>query len=219
MPVRVGRAAVLPGSLCAGRDLEHQRPKPGPPGGHQVPGRFRARTTCAVRGRMAARRRTSGRPGDAGSDLDVAPDQHRVGTLVGEHRRAQRDPCRSEAAGRPTSVAPPGGGGQVDLAGDRAAEREAGPVEDEHLTGPEFGLGPAADPHDGRVGGLGPPHEQHLHWEVFHVVSPTGRPANRSGSDLLFRLRFAPVVGVDHFEYCAFRAEARLGTRRLACGL
>jgi hypothetical protein len=54
---------------------------------------------------------------------------------------------------------------------DRAAEGQAGPVEDQRLVGPEFGLGPAAEPHDGRMGGLDASHAQHLHWEVFHLVA------------------------------------------------
>ena len=72
----------------------------------------------------------------------------------------------------PMSAGPPGGGrAQADLAGDRAAERQAGPVEDERLASPKLGSGPAADPHHGRVGGLRTPHEQHLHWAVFYVVA------------------------------------------------
>jgi hypothetical protein len=64
-----------------------------------------------------------------------------------------------------------GGGAQADLAGDRAAERQAGPVQDQRLASPQLGLGPAADPHHGRVGGLGITHDQHLHCDVFHLVA------------------------------------------------
>jgi|SRR5215217_3956656 hypothetical protein len=69
---------------------------------------------------------------------DVVPDQHRVGTPAGYH---QRTVPHWQAARRLTSVVPPEGGRvQADLTGDRAAERQAGPVEDQRLASPELGL-------------------------------------------------------------------------------
>jgi hypothetical protein len=87
-------------------------------------------------------------------DLDVSPGQHRVGTPVGEYQRIISTPERQ--VGRRVLRFVEGGWAQVD---------------DERLTGPEFGLGPIAEPHDRRAGGLGFAHEQHLHCDVFHVVA------------------------------------------------
>jgi hypothetical protein len=105
-------------------------------------------------------------------DLDVSPGQHRVGPPVGEYQRTISTPERH--VGRRALRLLEGGGTQADLAGNRAAERQAGPVEDERLTSPEFGLGPVAEPHYRRTGGLGTAHEQHLHYDVFHVVAQDG---------------------------------------------
>ena len=87
-------------------------------------------------------------------DLDVSPGQHRVGTPVGEYQRIISTPERQ--VGRRVLRFVEGGWAQAD---------------DERLTGPEFGLGPIAEPHDRRAGGLGFAHEQHLHCDVFHVVA------------------------------------------------
>ena len=57
------------------------------------------------------------------------------------------------------------------VAGGRTTERQAGPVEDQRLASAKLGLGPAADPHDRRVGGMGTAHVAHLLCEVFCVVA------------------------------------------------
>jgi hypothetical protein len=118
---------------------------------------------------MGAKKRMSGRPGGVGNHLDDSPDQHWIGAPMGEHHRADLGLERQEH--RRALRFLEGGRVQADLAGDRAAERQAGPVDDERLTGPELGLDPVADPHDRRAGVLGTAHEQHLYCDVFHVVA------------------------------------------------
>lgn len=57
-------------------------------------------------------------------DLDVAPDQQRVGTPVGEHQPTI--PTAKRHIDRRALRLLEGGGAQADLAGDRAAERQGG---------------------------------------------------------------------------------------------
>jgi hypothetical protein len=68
---------------------------------------------------------------------------------MGEHQRTVTAPDWHVSRGALRLLE--GAGAQADFAGDRAAERQAGPVEDERLACPELSLGPAADPHRGRA--------------------------------------------------------------------
>jgi hypothetical protein len=59
--------------------------------------------------------------------------------------------------------------------GERHVDRRAlrlveGDRSQTNLAGAELGLGPATDPHDGRVDGQGTAHGQHLHDNIFNVV-------------------------------------------------